>query len=135
MSGLAKVLGSGTMSLYRYVESREDLLMLAADHALGPGPAPHEKGGQDRLRGWVKDLRRTYERHPWLTSMPVGTEPLLPRVLVVTEGVACLQHPVSGIIQGLTGKYPRLQRFDQPVDQVGGKVIRAHANDPDIEDQ
>lgn len=92
MSGLAKALDSGTMSLYRYVESREDLLILAADHALGPGPLPDESGGQDRLRGWVKDLRHTYERHSWLTSMPVGTEPLLPSYLRRLEsGLACLR--------------------------------------------
>lgn len=91
MSGLAKALGSGTMSLYRYVESREDLLILAADHALGPGRSLEGSAGKDRLRRWVWDLRRTYEEHPWLTSMPVGTEPLLPSYLRRLEsGLACL---------------------------------------------
>lgn len=98
MSGLAKALGSGTMSLYRYVESREDLLILAADHALGPGLSPEDDIGQDGLREWVRDLRRTYTRHPWLTLMPVGTEPLLPSYLRRLEsGLACLA------LMGLSG--------------------------------
>ncbi|AUS77020.1 hypothetical protein C1701_00130 [Actinoalloteichus sp. AHMU CJ021] len=92
MSGLAKALGSGTMSLYRYVESREDLVILAADHALGPGGAPEGAGWRDRLRAWVRDLREAYERHPWLTAIPVGTEPLLPSYLHRLEsGLACLE--------------------------------------------
>src|SRR5690606_30689278 len=68
MSGVAKALGSGTMSLYRYVESREDLLILAADRALGVGQLPAEDSVPERIRGWVRDLRKTYEQHPWLTT-------------------------------------------------------------------
>lgn len=92
MSGVAKALGSGTMSLYRYVESREDLLVLAADRALGGGEFPAEGTVPDRIRGWVRDLRQAYERHPWLRAMPVGTEPLLPSYLRWLEGgLACLE--------------------------------------------
>lgn len=98
MSGVAKALGSATMSLYRYVESREDLLVLAADRALGGGNFPAQGTVQDRIRGWVRDLRRTYEQHPWLVAMPVGIEPLLPSYLRRLEsGLACLESwPVSG---------------------------------------
>lgn len=92
MSGLAKALGSGTMSLYRYVESREDLVILAADHALGPGAARGDGTPQDQLRAWVRDLRSAYERHRWLTAIPVGTEPLLPSYLRrLDTGLACLE--------------------------------------------
>lgn len=92
MSGLAKAIGSGTMSLYRYVQSREDLVILAADHALGRGAQPEGPAWQDRLRAWVRDLRRAYEQHPWLTSIPVGTEPLLPSYLHRLEsGLVCLE--------------------------------------------
>lgn len=92
MSGVAKALGSGIMSLYRYVESRDDLLVLSADYALGGGGVPAEGVVQDRIRAWVRDLRQAYERHPWLTAMPVGTEPLLPSYLRRLEiGLACLE--------------------------------------------
>ncbi|WP_162181675.1 TetR/AcrR family transcriptional regulator, partial [Glycomyces tenuis] len=73
MSGLAKALGSGTMSLYRYVESREDLVVLASDRALGTPAVPEGGTWRERLRAWVLDLRRTYKEHPWLTAVPVGT--------------------------------------------------------------
>lgn len=92
MSGLANALGSGTMSLYRYVESREDLVVLAADRALGAPAAPSGGTWRERTRNWVLDLRAVYERHPWLTSIPVGTEPLLPSYARRLEaGLACLE--------------------------------------------
>ncbi|WP_016698910.1 TetR/AcrR family transcriptional regulator [Actinoalloteichus spitiensis] len=92
MSGVAKALGSGTMSLYRYVESREDLVVLTADRALGPGATPEGADWRNRLRAWVRDLRSAYERHPWLTAIPVGTEALLPSYLHRLEsGLACLE--------------------------------------------
>ncbi|MFI6705939.1 TetR/AcrR family transcriptional regulator [Nonomuraea sp. NPDC050478] len=91
MSGLAKELGSGTMSLYRYVESREDLVVLAADHALGTPPRPDGATWRERLRAWVLDLRRVYQDHPWLTAVPVATEPLLPSYVRRLEtGLECL---------------------------------------------
>lgn len=91
MSGLAKALGSGTMSLYRYIESREDLVVLAADRALGPPPEPVGAAWRERTHAWVMDLRRAYREHPWLTAVPVGTEPLLPSYLRRLEtGAACL---------------------------------------------
>ncbi|MEU3271420.1 TetR/AcrR family transcriptional regulator [Saccharomonospora sp. NPDC006951] len=91
MSGLAKALGSGTMSLYRYVSSREVLVVLAADHALGPPPAPVGTNWRERLHAWVLDLRRVYLAHPWLTAVPVGTEPLLPSYLRRLEaGLDCV---------------------------------------------
>jgi len=98
MSGLAKALGSGTMSLYRYVQSREDLLILAADHALGPGSTPTGRSPRERLQSWVRDLRSTYEAHPWLTATAVGAEPLLPSYIArLDTGLGCLE-PL-----GLTG--------------------------------
>ena len=91
MTGIAEELGSATMSLYRYVESREDLVVLTADRALGPGYALDGDTWDDRLRAWVRDLRAAYERHPWLATLPVGTEPLLPSYVRRLEaGLECL---------------------------------------------
>ena len=36
MAGVAEELGAGTMSLYRYVDSKDELLTLMVDTALGP---------------------------------------------------------------------------------------------------
>ena len=92
MSGVAKALGSGTMSLYRYVESREDLVILAADRALGSAGVEIDGAPENQLRTWVRKLRAVYEQHPWLTTIPVGTEPLLPSYLVWLEaGLKCLE--------------------------------------------
>ncbi|WP_051425732.1 TetR/AcrR family transcriptional regulator [Jiangella gansuensis] len=98
MSGVAKRLGSGVMSLYRYVESREDLLILAADAALAspPSSSTHESlddddGWRVRTAAWATAMRRTYQAHPWLTALPITSEPLMPsRVRWLEAGLACL---------------------------------------------
>lgn len=99
MSGVAKQLGSGVMSLYRYVESREDLLILAADAALGSPPSSTREslGGVDddgwraRTAAWAAAMRHTYQAHPWLTALPITSEPLMPsRVRWLEAGLACL---------------------------------------------
>ena len=40
MARVAAELGAGTMSLYRYVASKDELLTLMVDTALGPPPSP-----------------------------------------------------------------------------------------------
>ncbi len=50
MSRVATELGVGTMSLYRYVESKQELLDLMVDSALGPPPAA--RAGAAGGTGW-----------------------------------------------------------------------------------
>jgi hypothetical protein len=45
MARIAKRLGVGTMSPYRYVAAKDELLTLMVDTALGPPPALPEPGG------------------------------------------------------------------------------------------
>src|SRR5690606_24295200 len=54
MSRVAKQLGFTTMSLYRYVDSKDQLVELAWDRALGPPPElPAEGDWRDRLDAWA----------------------------------------------------------------------------------
>ncbi|MDF3339321.1 TetR/AcrR family transcriptional regulator [Mycolicibacterium septicum] len=67
MARLAERLGCGTMSLYRHVANKDELVtfMLAA----GPGPPPPTPEGSDwlgALSNWAHELWAVYHRHPWI---------------------------------------------------------------------
>ena len=70
---LATELGSGAMSVYRHVESRDQLVQLMVDSALGAPPATIREAADWRQRTarWVEAIVGRYLQHPWLTEAPV----------------------------------------------------------------
>ncbi|MFD6953550.1 TetR family transcriptional regulator [Nocardiopsis sp. TSRI0078] len=83
MQGVAKELGFTTMSLYRYVESKEDLLVLMNDAAMDTAP-PGPCGGRDWRAGveaWVHGVLTMYGRHPWAVYLPQNGPPSGPNGL------------------------------------------------------
>jgi AcrR family transcriptional regulator len=80
MSRVAKELGVGTMSLYRYVSAKDDLLTLMFDSAIGTPPAidPDAQGWRDGLTLWAVGVRAAYQRHPWSLRVPISAPPLGP---------------------------------------------------------
>jgi AcrR family transcriptional regulator len=80
MKRVAGELGVGTMSLYRYVQSKDELVELMVDTALGPpGPAPDEpESWREGLRRWAVGVRAAYRRHPWTLKVPITGPPLGP---------------------------------------------------------
>jgi AcrR family transcriptional regulator len=68
MRRLANVLGVATMALYRYVASKEDILWLMVDAAIGSGDDPDGKPDDWRVvvRHFAKYQRAALVRHPWL---------------------------------------------------------------------
>jgi AcrR family transcriptional regulator len=86
MRHVAAELGTGAGSLYRYVETREDLLDLMADHVAGEYRLGEPTGA------WLDDLvalglqaREIHRRHPWLPEL-VLTRPIAgPNGLDVSE--------------------------------------------------
>jgi AcrR family transcriptional regulator len=142
MSRTAAELGVGTMSLYRYVESRADLLLLAADAALGEPPAPGGATWRERVRDWTLALRGVYRRHPWAAEVAVAAEPLTPASVRWSErGLAALEDsglpPDEGIQvlimlwtyvraeAGLTGDLERARAADG-LDAAGAERALAH---------
>ncbi|WP_030193529.1 TetR/AcrR family transcriptional regulator [Streptomyces sp. NRRL S-87] len=71
MRRLAGRLGVTAMSLYWYVDTKDDLLELALDAALGEFPLPPENAGHwsDRLRALACGHRRLLAAHPWLPAL------------------------------------------------------------------
>jgi AcrR family transcriptional regulator len=80
MARVANELGVGTMSLYRYVAAKDELLTLMVDTALGSPDKP-ESGKEDwrfGLKRWATRVRDAYRRHPWSLKVPITAPPLGP---------------------------------------------------------
>lgn len=88
MSRVAERLGYTPMSLYRHVPSKDDLLALAQDEALGDPPDRDPGGGdgwRSGLAAWARDLIEAYGAHLWLLDIPVSGPPAMPRNLAWLE--------------------------------------------------
>jgi AcrR family transcriptional regulator len=84
---IAKALGHTTMSLYRHVGSKDELLMLMRDFAVGvPPEIPATEGvWREPLRRWACEQRLLYRRRPWLARVPVSGPPSGPNQVAWME--------------------------------------------------
>jgi AcrR family transcriptional regulator len=79
MARVATELGLATMSLYRYVSAKDELLALMIDAALGPPPpADPQEHWRAGLTRWAEAVRAAYRRHPWSLRVPITEPPLGP---------------------------------------------------------
>ncbi len=87
MARVAKELGFTTMSLYRYVASKDELLQLMWNaSAQGAEEFGLEGAGwRERLGHWATVQREMIDRHAWITEMPMATPPLAPNSLTFVE--------------------------------------------------
>jgi DNA-binding transcriptional regulator YhcF (GntR family) len=90
MRRLAGALGMPTMSLYRHVAGKEELLLLMMEAVFARESLPELSPGTDGWRACVEALARLqwamYRRHPWLAQAISFTRPLLaPRAMAHTE--------------------------------------------------
>jgi AcrR family transcriptional regulator len=88
MRRVASELGVGTMSLYRYVETKDDLLDLMTDQVMGEAlttPDDPALGWRFRLRALALRYRQVMLRHPWAVQITATRPPLGPNVLRNTE--------------------------------------------------
>lgn len=82
MSRVAQRLGYTTMSLYRYVASKDDLVALMFDAAMDPvPPRGRRRGWRPGLHRWCHELMAAYVRHPWALDIPITGPPALPNQL------------------------------------------------------
>jgi AcrR family transcriptional regulator len=87
MARVAHELGFTTMSLYRHVTSKDELLQLMWD-ASTFGAENLVLGGdgwRPRLRMWAVVQREVLDRHPWITQMPMAGPPAGPNSLLFVE--------------------------------------------------
>lgn len=83
MSRVATSLGYSTMSLYRYVTSKDDLLMLMQDAAAGfeLPPTTSDDGWRAQLRQWTLANLEVLRAHPWYIEIPISGIPMTPNQL------------------------------------------------------
>lgn len=87
MRQVATRLGVGVASLYTYVPSREVLLALILDAAIGEGELPHTYPGtwREKLEAWARADWQDYRNHPWALRL-AGVRPLTgPNMLAYLE--------------------------------------------------
>jgi AcrR family transcriptional regulator len=87
MARVAEELGFTTMSLYRYVTGKEELLQLMWN-ASAVGAEHYAVDGDSwrtRLRNWAVVQREMIDSHPWITQMPMAAPPLGPNSLTFVE--------------------------------------------------
>jgi AcrR family transcriptional regulator len=79
MSKVAGELGFTTMSLYRYVDSKDELYVVMLEQAFGhPAPVDPEADWRERITTWAVAFRDGIRRHPWVLQVPVLEPPLSP---------------------------------------------------------
>jgi AcrR family transcriptional regulator len=93
MSRVAARLGVGTMSLYRHVEGKRELLTLMVDSAFDRVPAPPEPRERWRsaLTRWAQAHLAVLRRHPWVVRVPISGPPVTP------NSVRWLEHGLGSL--------------------------------------
>jgi AcrR family transcriptional regulator len=87
MARVAEELGFTTMSLYRYLSSKDDLLQLMWNASAKDAELLVLEGAdwREKLRSWALAQRGMMRLHPWITQMPWAAPPLGPNSLTFVE--------------------------------------------------
>ncbi|MFD9097942.1 TetR/AcrR family transcriptional regulator [Streptomyces collinus] len=112
MRRLAAALNVTAMSLYWYVDTKDDLLELALDAAYGELRSPAERDGADwraELRELATGYRELLVRHPWLSPLAGRYLNIGPHALAFSRGVqravrraGLPAHRVTGAISAVS---------------------------------
>ncbi|BBZ62323.1 TetR/AcrR family transcriptional regulator [Mycolicibacterium monacense] len=91
MARLAERLNCGTMSLYRHIANKDELLTFMVSQAPGPPPARREEGWRAAVETWAHGLWAVYHRHRWILATASFGPPLDPGQLAwLDAGLAAL---------------------------------------------
>ena len=95
MSRVAAELGVSTMSLYRYVAAKDELLSLMVDAVMADAAPATESDRRDDedwrtgLSRWAWAYHDILRRHPWVVRVPITSPPVTPNL------TAWLEHGLS----------------------------------------
>jgi len=124
MRSLAAALGVGATSLYRYVESKEEVIDLMVDHTFG-ADFHFEASGDPRadLAAFARGMRALLLAHPWMATHSAGRPTLGPHILEMIESVLAAIDDVGLEIDemllavGTIDSYVRGRVLDQLAEQ------------------
>ncbi|AQZ63311.1 Transcriptional regulator, TetR family [[Actinomadura] parvosata subsp. kistnae] len=97
MAKIAERLGYTPMSLYRYVNSKNELLLMMLD-AVAAVPADLEEPCPDWRTGlerWCDAHWRMLRAHSWIVHLPVTGPPITPNQLAWTDRALAALHPTG----------------------------------------
>ncbi|WP_369372421.1 TetR/AcrR family transcriptional regulator [Promicromonospora sp. Populi] len=87
MAKIAERLGFTTMSLYRHVQSKDEILLLMLD-SVAAVPAELDEPCADwrlGLQGWCRAQWAMLRAHAWIVDVPIGGPPTTPNQLTWTD--------------------------------------------------
>jgi AcrR family transcriptional regulator len=136
---IAAHFGVSTNALYRYVRSKDELIVLVYDKAIGD-PPELPSGWRPAATAWVTAQVELYAERPWLLDIPIRGAPVTPNALRWLEAMlqaladtGLNQHDALGCLMLLNGyarNYANLARQlgaadDMPVqaEQVGRFLV------------
>jgi AcrR family transcriptional regulator len=91
MARLAERLGCGTMSLYRHVANKDELLTFMLSAAPAPPPTADPSDWRGALADWATGLWDVYHQHPWVLQTAAAGPPADPGQLAwLDAGLAAL---------------------------------------------
>ena len=91
MAKVAERLGFTTMSLYRHVESKDELVRRMLEQALGAPPPFAGLGWRAGLEAWSRSMLAVLERHPWGIDVPItGMLGTVAQLSWLNRGLECL---------------------------------------------
>jgi AcrR family transcriptional regulator len=126
MRRIARSLGAGTMSLYRYIATKEDLLALIGDallsEALVPGELPAD--WLEAIALMARQTRHAYLRHPWAIHL-IQDQGAVRAALAGPNGLRHLEQSLSALSGAPMGDRTKLDVLAIVDDYVYGHVIRA----------
>ncbi|NOU70976.1 TetR family transcriptional regulator [Paenibacillus sp. LMG 31458] len=87
MNRVAASLGFTTMSIYRYVPSKDDLVLLMQDAVCDIFISAESESAhwRENMFNFVRTLVRCYLDHPWLCDIPVSGIPMTPNNLRIVD--------------------------------------------------
>ncbi len=126
MRRIAAALGAGTMSLYRYIQTKDDLLVLIDDAILGEALAPEPLPADWRaaLALVARHTRAAYLRHPWAVRVLQGIQAAQPAV-AGPGGLRHLEQSLAAVAGAPLDTAARLDLLAIVDDYIAGHLLHA----------
>jgi AcrR family transcriptional regulator len=124
MRRIAGALGAGTMSLYRYIETKDDLLALIDDAILGEAVVPGELPAdwRDAIALIARRSMRAYLSHPWAIQVLQGRSG--PSAAPGPNGLRHFEQCLAAVAASPLSKPARLDLLGIVDDYVYGHALR-----------
>ena len=122
MRRVADEIGVSASSLYGYVDNKEELVQLVLEQIMTEIKFPSADGDwQQILRGWAREVRSVFRRHPGVAGLTLGRVPFGPGLLAGAERML-------GVLRA-AGLPDQVAAF---AGDIGSLYVAAHAHEEDV---